>query len=272
MNTIKTKFNTQMTKTIKIAITATLVLVVTVNLVTQQVLAVSLENSESTSITKNTQIVNDQTQFIVNTDNAISKLNQSTEKTKESLTSNVLQSAIAERENILKSILEDRINNLKTISLEDKSYLQNEVSQLKTDLEKIRGGLKLNDKQSNDETKLKLFKDLQFYKISGPRIHFEIELAKLKYFSNKFKDVIVKFKKDPNFKPDNANTSQLEIQSQAIDANISLAKEKIDQLDTNNSNLDLNTLKSDIRVYLGKAKDQLQIAKNTFDEIYQKSK
>ena len=239
-----------MVRTVKVAISTTLVLVITVNLVTQQVLAVSFENSNKFNL--NPSFANE-----IHLPQEQSKSEDHAKKNKRESITNKLNKILSNREISLKDIIEKRLEKLTDISEKDKIHIQNEISGLKVDIETIRESLKDDSNYGHATTRAKIFNDLKFYKVRGPRIHFKIELSKLKHSLEESKIKFIEIKN--SLTVENDKKVQIQNQIDSVQANLNFAYEKIEKLSSELTQLELDTIKSEIRLHLYTTKKHLLI-------------
>lgn len=257
MTNLKNQVNSKMVKTIKVAVTTTLVLVITVNLVTQQVLAVSLENS--TSKTSNSNIQKSYNDYKISTDEELAKYqNNLSDSIKIFLIKSIEERTIAIEEK-----LENRLNSL-SVEEESKKKILNEILDLKDKLSKLKNEVE-KDEINLEDAKARLYGELKVYKVQAPKIHFEIETVKLEKVYSNLGRILSKLETKAEI--NKSNLEKASIQIIAAQSNLSSAKEKINLLSDNLNQEELDNLKSDIRLLLSKSSEQFKIAKEQLSVI-----
>jgi hypothetical protein len=236
MLNVKSRFNSHMIKKVKVVITTTLVLVVTINLVTNQVLAISLENKQN-----------------VGTFNYSNELSIVPE---EKLTLDINTKINSRTELLLNSILERKIllDNLYKKYLEVKpSTILSDTNDFFTTIyqntNKKLDKLTLDIINSNElETSGKTLVDLKIMRVVLPQLQYELQLQK-----NIQKLTLLQEELDWINKSTITEQSikkKLNIQLLTVVSQIESAKNNIKSLNENRSEVERTKLISNINIYL----------------------
>lgn len=282
MQRMKSSISAGMTRSFQIAITTSLILIVTISLVTNQVLAVEVVNTNlqnnSTSTTTSTIQLQNPT-FKTRIQDRIDKLLQyKNSKTDEKLTSlkTFLQSAIDERKTYILENFNQRLDGMDKISESDRTDLKNTVNDIlsKLDTQSIFVNTASNIADLKN-VKDQIYTNSKTFLVEGPKLHFKIEIAKLNFYKSKAEIVSSALKS----KIDELNTkgkdvsalndfkTKLDNQIAALDSNIKTATELDDKITAQMNADELKIAKENVRSSIETAYNTVKIIKQNLNDI-----
>lgn len=283
MKRMKSSISAGMTRSFQIAITTSLILIVTISLVTNQVLAVEVVNTNPSSNSLNsatsTVQMNDNPTFRSRVQDRIDKFLQYKNGKTDSKLNNLktfLQSSVEERKSYIETNLKLRLDKLDKITAEDKVELQNYIASVISTLD-LQSANITNSTQLSQLTEIKdvIYSNSKIFLVEGPKIHFKIEAAKLKFYKLSAEKVQTELgTKITELENSGADAStlkelkaKLDNQILALNANIADVNEKIDQITKDLSSDQLKNAKESVRDALTKSYETIKIIKTNLSDI-----